>query len=192
MENGSSSARAIYSMILNNQLRGWAQSSRTARTAGMSLVPPESGFRTTPCPSGLSERAQSGLEGLKSFLVTPLKKDQIGGNSSVRKYAQNPRTVCTAGKRLVPPESGPELTPQPSGLSARAQNGLKTLSSNLVALCGTFDAIYHSTGLEEATSFGTIARRVSIFPESGSRSTTRVCFARRRVVTPLPDITMNL
>ena len=191
MENGSSSARLIYSMILNNHLRQCAQSTHTARTAGRSLVPPESGSEEPPYPSGLSTRTQNGLEGLKRTLVPPLKNGQIEGNSSARKPAPNPRTVRTAGRRLLAPEFGSELTSQPSGLSAPAQNGLEALSSNLVAPYGTPDATYHSMGLEGVTSFARIARRVSIFPKIGTRLTNWVCFARRRVATTLPAITTN-
>ncbi len=192
MENGSSSARPIYSMNLNNHLRRCAQSTRTARTTGRVLVPPESGSETASYPSGLSALAQNGPEGLKSALVAPLKIGQIEGDSSARKSPQNPRTPRTVGKRLLSPEFGSATTPQPSGLSARAQNGPETLLSDLVAPFGSLDATYHSIGLEGVTSSARIARRVSIFPEIGSRSTIRVCFARRRVATTLPNITMNL
>lgn len=191
MENGSSSARLIYSMILNNHPRRCAQSTRTARTAGRSFLPPESGSEEPPYPSGLNARTQNGLEGLKRTLVPPVKNGQIEGDSSARKPAQNPRTARTAGRSLLSPEFSSELTSQPSGLRAPAQNDLETLSSNLVAPYGTPGATYHSMGLEGVTSFARIARRVSIFPEIGTRLTNRVCFARRRVATTLPAITTN-
>jgi hypothetical protein len=179
-------------MNSSSHFQGYAQSPRTARTAVTSLLPPESVSEPTSLPLQLSARAQNCLEGLKSSFVVPITSGQIEGDSSARKSAQNPRTVRTVGTSLETPKSGSETTSLPLQLSARAQNCLEALSSNLVSPFGTFDAIYHSIGLEGVSSYARIARGVSIFPEIGSRSTIRVCFARRRVATTLPNITMNL
>jgi hypothetical protein len=178
-------------MNSSSHFQGYAQSPRTARTAVTSLLPPESVSEPTSLPLQLSARAQNCLEGLKSSFVVPITSGQIEGDSSARKPAQNPRTARTAGRSLLSPEFSSELTSQPSGLRAPAQNDLETLSSNLVAPYGTPGATYHSMGLEGVTSFARIARRVSIFPEIGTRLTNRVCFARRRVATTLPAITTN-
>ena len=179
-------------MNSSSHFQGYAQSPRTVRTAGTSLLPPESGSEPTSLPLQLSAHAQNCLESLKSALVAPLTPGQIEDDSIARKSAQNPRTARTVGTSLENPESGSETTTLPLQLRAHAQNCLETLSSNLVSPFGTFDAIYHSIGLEGVSSSARIARRVSIFPEIGSRSTIRVCFARRRVATTLPNITMNL
>ncbi len=178
-------------MNSNNHLRRFAQSAHTTRTKGKNLLPPESRFRTTTYPSGLSTHAQNGLKGLKSGFVAQTQTDQFEGDLAARKSAQNPRTARAPDKSLLPPESGFGLAPQPSGLSARTQNGLEDLLSNLVAPYRPFDATYHSMGWEGPTSPAQIARGISVSPESGSRLTNRICFARRRVATTLPDITMK-
>jgi len=191
MENGSSSARPIYSMHSNSHPQGFAKSTRTPRTDRRWLLPSKSGSVRGCTPSGFCPRSQSGLEALKDDSVASFGTVDSEVLSRMRNPARISRTPRTESTRPLSPESGFQVTFLPSGFCARMKNALEGLSSNISPLFDPSDATYHSIGWEEVTDVAQLARRVSVLPPSGSRLSTRVSFARRRVATPPLSLTMQ-
>ncbi len=178
-------------MTSSSHYWGCAQSVRTPCAGSTALLPAESRFNKATLPLQLSAKPQNCLEVLKDSVGSLFGTRHLEATSGVRNSAQILRTPRTAGKRLLSPESGFRVVLRPLQLCARAQNALEALTSNLVAPFAPFDATYHSIGWEGVSTVAHIARRVPVSPESGSRSSTRVSFARCRVATTHPDITMN-
>jgi hypothetical protein len=95
-------------------------------------------------PSGLCARVQIRVEALKATLDSPFKSAAFGEKTTTRRSAQHPRTLRAGNRRSVFPESGSEITLDPSGLCARVQISPERLSSVLHSPFGTLEATLHS------------------------------------------------
>jgi hypothetical protein len=94
---------------------------------------------------------QNALDALRRDLRGQSTITDYEGILSTRNFVQNPRITRTSNTRAVPPESTFSNTPSASALSARVQNALENLWSNLVARCGPTEPTLHSIGFGRAT-----------------------------------------
>jgi len=179
MASGRSLALQTSSMIFTSHASVCAQNPRTARRGSMRAVPPESAFSNTPSASALSSRVKNTLERLKINLRTQKKIADFEGVSSTRNFAQNPRIARTSSTRAVLPESAFSNIPSASALSARVQNALETLWSNLVSSPPTPDPTLHSIGFRGGIIPTQFVCRLLIFALTRGKSTESVCLARR-------------
>lgn len=191
MASGRSLALQISSMISTSHASACAQNPRTARTSSTGALPPESAFSNIPSASALSACVQNTLKRLKRDLRDQGKITDLGKVSSTRNFAQNPRIARTSSTSALPPESAFSNTPSASALSARVQNTLQTLWSNLIAFPPTPGPTLHSIGFRGGVVPTQFVCCLLVFALSRGKLTKSVCLARRSEATARTDMRLH-